>query len=154
MFSPEQLMHWVMIAGYIGVFGILFAETGLFIGFFLPGDSLLFIAGLLAGQGMFNILGLAGGGFIAAVLGYGLAYFFGAKLGDWLSHRADSFWFKKRYLVQAHDFYEKHGGKALVLGRLLPIIRTFVPIVAGMARMSWLRYGLWNLWPVIHLCFT
>lgn len=139
-------------AGYVGLTAIIFCETGLFLGFFLPGDSLLFAAGLLASQGMFNMPLLMGLLIIAAIAGYTLAYWIGSKFGHWLLKREDSIWFKKRYLIQAHEFYEKHGGKALILGRLLPIIRTFLPIVAGMASMTYRRYSFFNVIGALIWC--
>ncbi|MDF1655300.1 MAG: VTT domain-containing protein [Coxiellaceae bacterium] len=135
----------VMTIGFIGVIFIIFAETGLFLGFFLPGDSLLFAAGLLASQKYFDIHWLVFCVMLAAFIGYTLGYWFGAKLGGWLVTRPDRWYFKKHYLDDAHAFYNKHGGKALVLARLVPIIRTFVPIVAGMGKMNFLRYTIYNI---------
>ncbi len=140
-----DITQWVMTIGFAGVLFIVFAETGLFLGFFLPGDSLLFAAGVLAAKGFFSIGILIPSLIVTAVAGYALGYWFGAKLGHWLMRRNDSFWFKKKHLIKARDFYEKHGGKALILGRLLPIIRTFVPIVAGMTKMSYKKYSLYNV---------
>ncbi len=140
-----DIVQVTKVMGYFGLAGIIFCETGLFLGFFLPGDSLLFSAGLLASQGFFNIAWLLPLLFIAAVAGYGLAYWIGRRLGNWLLKKPDSLWYKKRYLDEAHNFYERHGGKALIIGRLMPIIRTFLPIVAGMARMSYSRYSLYNI---------
>lgn len=134
----------VMTLGFAGVIFIIFAETGLFLGFFLPGDSLLFAAGLLASQHVFNIQWLTASIIAAAFLGYTFGYWFGAKLGSWLVKQPDRWYFKRRYLDDAHAFYEKHGGKALLLARLVPIIRTFVPIVAGMGKMSFVRYTIYN----------
>ena len=88
----------------------------------------------------------------AAILGYGIAYWFGDKIGHWLLKRPDNFWFKRRYLIQAHEFYEKHGGKALILGRLMPIIRTFLPIVAGMAEMTHRRFTFFNIVGALIWC--
>ncbi len=135
----------VSTIGYIGILLIIFLETGLFFGFFLPGDSLLFAAGLLASRHVFDIRFLLPAAFVTAIVGYQLGYWIGKHLGRWLMKREDSFWFKKKYIDQAHDFYKKHGGKALIIGRLLPIIRTFVPIVAGMVKMSRQRYFLYNV---------
>lgn len=142
--SHINITEFVSTIGYIGVFFIIFAETGLFVGFFLPGDSLLFAAGLLASQHIFNIWLMVPIVIVMAILGYFVAYWFGEKLGGWLLKREDSFFFKKRYLYQASDFYKKHGGKALILGRLMPILRTFVPIVAGMAKMRYRNYVIYN----------
>ncbi|MDF1760719.1 MAG: VTT domain-containing protein [Coxiellaceae bacterium] len=135
----------VMTIGFVGVIFIIFAETGLFLGFFLPGDSLLFAAGLLASQNYFDVHWLVVCVMLAAFIGYMIGYWFGAKLGGWLVNRPDRWYFKKHYLDDAHAFYQKHGGKALVLARLVPIIRTFVPIVAGMGKMNLLRYTIYNI---------
>jgi membrane-associated protein len=132
-------------AGYVGLALIILCETGFFLGFFLPGDSLLFTAGLLAFQGLFNIFILIPLLIAAAIIGYAVAYWFGDKIGHWLLKRPDSLWFKRRYLIEAHAFYERHGGKALILGRLVPIVRTFLPIIAGMAEMSHRRYLFYNI---------
>jgi len=144
-FSHLNVIEWVGALGYTGLFIIVFLEMGLFFGFFLPGDSLVFAAGLLASKHVFNIWILIPSLIIIAILGYTLGYWFGDKLGHWLMKQKDSFWFKKRYVHQAHRFYEKHGGKALVFGRLVPIVRTFVPIVAGMAGMRYRSYFLYNV---------
>lgn len=138
----HNLMEWVVAIGYVGVLAVIFIETALFVGFFLPGDSLLFVVGFLCAQKIFNIWFFIPALITAAILGYLIAYWFGAKLGSWLLGRDDSFWFKKRYLFQARDFYAKHGGKALILGRLIPVLRTFVPIVAGIADMHY-GYYVW-----------
>lgn len=140
-----DITKWVQALGYVGILLIIFLETGVFLGFFLPGDSLLFAAGLLASQNIFNVWILIPLMIVTACAGYFLAYWFGEKLGKWLLNRKDSFLFKKKYLIQARKFYDKHGGKALILGRLVPILRTFVPIVAGMAKMRYRSYVLFNI---------
>lgn len=140
-----DLTQWITQIGVYAVIFIIFAETGLFLGFFLPGDSLLFTAGLLASQHLFSIYTLVFGSIVAAILGYALAYWIGAKLGRWMLTWKDRFWFKQRYLQEARVFYEKHGKLALILGRLLPIVRTFVPIVAGMVHMPARRYHFCNV---------
>src|SRR3990167_2805789 len=145
MLHTIDLTQWGSMLGYLGVLSVIFLETGLFLGFFLPGDSLLFTAGLLASQGLFNIWLLVSLVFIVAIAGYFLSYWYGEKFGFWLLKREDSLFFKKRYLLQAKAFYEKHGGKALILGRLMPIVRTFVPVVAGMAQMPYRRYVIFNI---------
>lgn len=143
--SHFNLNEWVSALGYAGLLIIVFVETGFFFGFFLPGDSLVFTAGILASKQIFNIWILVPSLVVIAILGYTFGYWFGDKLGAWLMRRKESFWFRKRYIQQAHAFYEKHGGKALVLGRLVPVVRTFAPIVAGMARMSYRSYFVYNV---------
>lgn len=131
--------------GYFAVWGATFAESGLFFGFFLPGDSLLFTAGLLASQDVFQIVPLAIGLVLAAILGDNVGYWTGRKLGMWLMRQPDSFFFKKKYLIQAQRFYEKHGGKTLILARFMPAIRTFAPIAAGIADMQYNRFFFNNI---------
>lgn len=140
-----DLAHWVHVIGYIGILIIIFAQTGLLLGFFFPGDSLLFTAGFLASQGYLHIGLLTVSVTITAILGYAVAYWLGKKIGHWLLRRPDKWYFKKRYLEQARTFYDKHGGKALILGRLVPVIRTFVPVVAGMTDMNVWRYNFYNI---------
>lgn len=122
--------------GYPGLVAIIFAETGLMLGFFLPGDSLLIAAGIFAQKGYFNITILCALLFIAASTGNIVGYYFGRHVGKRLFNRKDSLLFKKHYVVEAHKFYEEHGGKAIIIARFIPIIRTFAPIVAGIADME------------------
>ncbi len=147
-----DIIQLTRAAGYIGLTAIILCETGLFLGFFLPGDSLLFSAGLLASQQIFNIFLLTPLLIAAAIVGYAIAYWFGDKIGHWLLKRPDTFWFKRRYLTEAHAFYEKHGGKALIIGRLIPVVRTFLPIVAGMAEMTHRRFTLFNVIGALMWC--
>lgn len=135
----------VKTAGYIGMFFIIFAESGLLIGFFLPGDSLLFTAGFLASQGFIHIIPLALLTFTAAILGDNFGYAFGKKVGVKLFTREDSIIFHKDHLRRAEDFYEKYGGKTIVLARFLPVIRTFAPIVAGAGKMNYRQFFFYNL---------
>ncbi len=135
----------VKTAGYIGLFGIVFAESGLLIGFFLPGDSLLFTAGFLASQGFLNIWILGPLVFIAAILGDNVGYAFGKKVGPAIFTKENSFLFHKDHLTRARDFYEKHGGRTLVLARFLPVIRTFAPILAGVGRMKYGTFVFYNI---------
>ena len=128
--------------GYIGLFVIVFAESGLFIGFFLPGDSLLFTAGILASQGYLDIILLIPLLFIAAVLGDTFGYAFGRKVGPAIFHREDSWLFHKRHIESARMFYERHGSKTIVLARFMPIVRTFAPIVAGIGKMRYSTFLL------------
>lgn len=133
------------IGGYIIATAIIFAECGLLVGFFLPGDSLLFTVGILAGQGLFNVWILMGLLLVAAIVGVGVGYGVGAKWGRKLFQREDSHFFKQENLRKAELFYEKHGGKTIILARFIPIIRTFVPVVAGIGRMSLTKLILYNI---------
>jgi membrane-associated protein len=141
-FDIEKLIQSV---GYLGVFAIVFAESGLFFGVFLPGDSLLFTAGFLASQGYFSFPILVVGCFIAAVFGDNVGYAFGKKVGGKIFNREDSFWFHKKHLQTAEKFYEKHGGKTIILARFVPIVRTFAPIVAGVGNMKYESFLIYNL---------
>ncbi len=146
----EALLHLdiaslVESAGYLGLFAIIFAESGLFIGAFLPGDSVLFTAGFLASQGVLNIYYLSILMFIAAVLGDSVGYTFGHKIGKKLFKKEDSIFFNKKHLIRAHNFYEKHGGKAVTIARFLPVVRTFAPIVAGIGDMPYKRFFMYNV---------
>jgi len=138
----EQLIQHV---GYVGVFAIVFAESGLFFGFFLPGDSLLLTAGLLASRDLLSIVILIPVLFVGAVLGDTVGYWFGAKTGPRIFTREKSLLFKPKNLLAAKAFYEKHGGKTITLARFLPFIRTFAPIVAGAVQMQYRRFLLFNL---------
>ena len=131
--------------GYAGIFAIIFAESGLLFGFFLPGDSLLLTAGLLASRGILNEFILVPGLFVAAVLGDQVGYWFGAKTGPMIFNRENSLLFRRKNLLAAKAFYEKHGGKTVTLARFLPFIRTFAPIVAGAAEMNYKRFVMFNL---------
>lgn len=135
----------IKTVGYIGIFFIIFAESGLFFGFFLPGDTLLFSAGLLASQGYFEIAILILIIVLAAVLGDQIGYFFGRKFGPKIFNRDDSFYFKKRYVTDAENFYNKHGKKTVVLARFLPVIRTFIPILAGVGKMNYRIFITYNI---------
>lgn len=140
-----DLVQLIETVGYIGLFAIIFAESGLFFGFFLPGDSLLLTAGLLASRGVMNEFILVPGLFIAAVLGDTVGYWFGAKTGPRIFNRPNSFLFKRENLLKAKAFYEKHGGKTVTLARFIPVVRTFVPIVAGAAEMHYGRFLFFNV---------
>jgi len=131
--------------GYFGIFAIVFAESGLFFGCFLPGDSLLFMAGFLASQGLLSLPILLLGCFLAAVLGDSVGYAFGYKVGRKLFQKEDSWLFHKKNLLKTEEFYREHGVKTIVLARFIPIIRTFAPIIAGIAEMNYkvfLRYNI------------
>ncbi len=139
-----DLVQFITTVGYIGVFAIVFAESGLFFGFFLPGDSLLLTAGLLASRGVLNELILVPGIFIAAALGDSVGYWFGNKTGPHIFNRPSSLLFRRENLLKAKAFYDKHGGKTITLARFMPFIRTFVPIVAGAVSMNYRRFLLFN----------
>lgn len=134
----------IQSVGYIGLFLIVFSESGFF-GFFLPGDSLLFTAGFLASQGILNFFVVAFACFAAAVIGDSVGYWIGNKLGTRFLFKDNSRIFKKKYLDQTKNFYEKHGGKAIVLARFVPVVRTFVPLVAGVAQMEYGRFFFYNV---------
>lgn len=131
--------------GLLGIIAMVFAESGLLIGFFLPGDSMLFTAGFLASQGFFSISLLMALCFVAAVLGDNAGYMFGKRVGVKLFTREDSFLFHKKHLERASRFYELHGGKTLVLARFMPVVRTFVPILAGVGNMKYSVFFFYNM---------
>lgn len=145
LLKPEIFLHQLGPYALAGVSAIVFAESGLFFGFFLPGDSLLFTAGLLASQGFMSIVPLTLCAFVAAVLGDNVGYWFGHKVGPKIFAREDSLLFKKHHLEQAKAFYEKHGSKTIVLARFVPFVRTFAPIVAGAAQMHYSTFIAFNL---------
>jgi len=140
----KELVRW---AGYVGMTFIIFAETGLLVGFFLPGDSLLVTAGLFASQPEYKLNVYVLGGLLtaASIIGNAVGYWIGQLSGPRLFRREESLLFKPRYLKQAHEFYERHGGKTVVIARFMPIVRTFVPVVAGAAGMPHGRYTLYNV---------
>lgn len=140
-----DLTSFIQTVGYIGVFSIVFVESGLLVGFFLPGDSLLFTAGFLSSQGFFNIYLLTIGSFIAAVLGDSVGYFIGHRFGRRLFRKKESPLFHPDHLVRANDFYKKHGGKTIILARFMPFIRTFAPVVAGIADMNYSSFLMFNV---------
>lgn len=135
----------VQTLGMFGVVAIIFAESGLFFGFFLPGDSLLFTAGLLASQGYIDFWPLLLLCAAAAIFGDSVGYAFGRKVGPKLFVREDSKFFKKAYLERTRIFYEKHGKKTIILARFIPIIRTFAPILAGVGRMHYKTFVFYNI---------
>ncbi|MDB5029926.1 VTT domain-containing protein [Mucilaginibacter sp.] len=132
--------------GFYFLLIVVFAETGLFFGFFLPGDYLLFMAGLLCSSGMIDVsLGTLMVSVMAAgILGSYTGYWFGYRTGPMLFNKNDSLFFKKRYVIIAEEFYAKHGGMALVLGRFFPIIRTFAPIFAGVVKVEFKKFTIYN----------
>jgi len=130
--------------GYLGVFITLFLESGIVFGFFLPGDSLLFTAGLLASQHYLNLAVLIIVSIIAAILGNNAGYLTGKTLGKSLFSKKGSFWFSPRRIEEAHLFFEKRGSSSLILARFIPAIRTFVPIIAGVGKMSYPKFLTFN----------
>ncbi len=135
--------HLIQLFGYPGLTLIVFLETGAMV-FFLPGDSLLFMAGLFAGNGDLNIFYLWLLLIPAAVLGDAVSYFIGSRVGPALFNKPESRLFKPQHMKAAHDFYEKHGGKAIIMARFMPIVRTFVPVVAGIGKMPYQRFAMFN----------
>ena len=140
-----DLIALVKAAGYVGLFLIVFAESGLCVGFFLPGDSLLFTAGFLASQNYLDIIPLILITFSAAVLGDNFGYAFGKKVGPAIFKKDDSILFHKDHLRKSKVFYERYGGKAIIIARFLPIVRTFAPILAGVGEMRYSRFVFFNL---------
>ncbi len=144
----KNLIDPVTIITTVGLFGIItiiFAESGVFFGFFFPGDSLLFTAGIFAARGDLPLTGLLVGCAVAAILGDSFGYFFGKKAGIALFAREDSKFFKKKHVHRAQHFYEKHGTKTIVLARFIPIVRTFAPIVAGIGNMKYSTFVAYNI---------
>ena len=142
MIDLQQLLQTV---GYIGIFLIVFAESGLFFGFFLPGDSLLFTAGLLAARGFFNAPLLVLLCFVAAVTGDNVGYAFGRRVGPRIFTREDSRFFHKQHVERARTFYDKYGKKTILLARFVPFVRTFAPIVAGVGQMPYATFVFYNV---------
>lgn len=159
IFNPQ---FYIEHGGLWMILFIVFAETGLFAGFFLPGDALLFVTGIFSstdknGPGIVSsalfethnqwadlailliLISLAG------IIGNFVGYWFGKRSGPFLYHRKDTFFFKKKYLQQAHDFYEKNGGGAIIVARFVPFVRTFAPIVAGIVQMDWKKFAFYNI---------
>lgn len=140
-----DLIALIQTIGYLGIFAIVFAESGLFFGFFFPGDSLLFTAGLLASQGFLDVRVLVILAMLGAILGDSVGYWFGAKVGPKIFTREDSFFFHKRHVERTHNFYLKYGAKAVVLARFVPIVRTFTPILAGVGTMPYVTFLKFNI---------
>jgi membrane-associated protein len=136
---------WVRSGGILLVAAIVFAESGLLIGFFLPGDTLLFSAGLLASQGLISIDWLIIATIVAAIAGDNVGYSIGRRTGHRIFRKEDSLLFHKDHLVRAEKFYEAHGGKTVTLARFVPMVRTFAPIVAGVAKMPRQRFMAYNI---------
>jgi len=135
----------IAAAGYAVLILVVFAETGLAMGFFLPGDSLLVVAGIFAARGDLNVFVLLVTLFVAAVVGDAVGYYSGTKLGPKLFTRQKSLLFRPSHLEKAREFYEKYGGKTIIIARFVPIVRTFAPIVAGAARMPYRQFAMFNV---------
>ncbi|HET6512238.1 MAG TPA: VTT domain-containing protein [Candidatus Kapabacteria bacterium] len=147
LLSSEGMKDVIRNGGYIALFLIIFAETGLLIGFFLPGDSLLVTTGLLIATGvvdmniyLLNILLIA-----AAIIGDAVGYYIGKKMGQKLYEKPDGKIFKREHIIKTHEFYEKHGGKTIIIARFIPIVRTFAPVVAGAADMTYKKFATFNI---------
>jgi len=164
LINPEFYINLEIGGVPIGIYVVLFiifAETGLFAGFFLPGDSLLFLSGIYSTEllntiyvidtgnprltDFLNVTCVATLVALAGILGNTFGYWFGKKSGTYLYTKKDTFWFKKKYLIESKVFYEKHGGRAIIIARFLPIIRTFAPIIAGIVQMEPKRFGFYNV---------
>jgi membrane-associated protein len=173
LINPEFYINLEIGGVPIGIYVVLFiifAETGLFAGFFLPGDSLLFLSGIYStellntiyvintgSQGLtdfLNVTCVAALVAIAGIVGNTFGYWFGKKSGTYLYTKEDSFWFKKKYLIESKVFYEKHGGRAIIIARFLPIIRTFAPIIAGIVQMERKRFMFYNVISSIMWAFS
>jgi len=147
MIPGVDLIDFIQWGGVLAIALVIFAESGLLIGFFLPGDSLLFTAGFLTYTGLLhiNIHLLVAILFIAAIAGDNVGYTFGRRLGPRIFNKPDARLFKQSYVVQAQKFYDKHGGKTILLARFVPIVRTFAPLVAGVAKMKYRSFLMFNL---------
>ena len=142
LYNVPELIRW---GGMFGLILIVFAETGLMIGFFLPGDSLLVTAGLFAAKGDLNIVWLNVSLILAAIIGDAVGYWIGYRTGKALYSRPNSFFFRREHLIKTHEFYEKHGGKTIIIARFMPIFRTFAPVVAGAAEMTYRNFATYNI---------
>ena len=138
----EGIIRW---GGYFALAGIVFSETGLMVGFFLPGDSLLVTAGLFAAKGVLNIAILIPMLICCAVAGNATGYLIGRTIGPRLFKKEDSFLFKKKHLIKTQQFYEKHGGKTIILAQFIPVLRTFAQVVAGVAQMQYRKFFSFNV---------
>lgn len=143
--DPKNLIESMSPFGEIAVMAIVFAETGLLIGFFLPGDSLLFTAGLLANDGKLNIGMLLMGVFVAAVVGDQVGYQFGKRVGPSIFRKPDARLFRQEYVEHTKRFFDKHGPKTIVLARFVPVVRTFAPVLAGVGEMRWRAFASFNV---------
>ena len=149
LFDPDGLRELIRAGGSPLICAIVFVETGFFVGFFLPGDSLLVTAGILSAGGFIPLKGLLLPVLLCAIVGDQIGYWIGRSAGAALYRREDSFFFRRSHLQRAHDFYEKYGGRAVILARFVPIIRTFCPPVAGAAKMPYGRYVAFDIFGAI-----
>src|SRR5271163_4721292 len=148
--DPDRLIHLLSqvitgSAGYALLGAIVFAETGLLVGLFLPGDSLLFTVGVVAGAGQLDIVSICALLTIASVVGDQSGYFLGRRTGPAIFKRPDSLLFKQEYVTRTQDFYEKNGGKTLIYAKFVPIVRTFAPFMAGVGKMRYARFLSFNI---------
>jgi membrane-associated protein len=156
--TPERLIHLLstLLTGWLGyavLFGLVFAETGMLVGFFLPGDSLLFTVGVVCGAGQLNIALVNVLLVCAALLGDTAGYMLGRTVGPRLFHRPNSRIFRREHLERTHEFYEKHGGRTMIYAHFIPIIRTFAAFVAGVGRMNFARFISYDLFGVTGWVF-
>jgi len=157
--DPERLLLLLgtLFSGwlaYVFLFAIVFAETGLLVGFFLPGDSLLFTVGVVAGAGGLNIVLINVVLMAAAIIGDTVGYLLGRKAGTHIFNRPNSRFFRREHLIHTQEFYERHGGKTIVYARFIPIIRTFAPFVAGVGQMNYARFISYNVFGGIAWVFV
>jgi len=145
LYDPEGLKELIRSGGAPLICFIVFVETGFFVGFFLPGDSLLITAGIFAAAGVIPLKWLLAPVMLCAIVGDQIGYWIGRKLGPALYKKEDSLFFRRSHLQRAHEFYEKYGGRAVVLARFVPIVRTFCPPVTGAAQMPYSRYVLFDI---------
>lgn len=145
-FQNVYNLPWLIQTGGLTILiAIVFAETGLLIGFFLPGDSLLVTAGVFAAAGHLDIVWLNVSLMLAAIIGDAVGYQIGLRTGPKIFTREDSFFFRRSHLLKTHEFYERHGGKTIILARFIPVIRTFAPVVAGVGTMGYARFAAYNI---------
>ncbi len=142
LYNVPELIRW---GGLLVVILIIFSETGLMVGFFLPGDSLLVTAGVFAAGGLLNIYSLIPILMAAAVVGDATGYWIGRRAGQALYNRPNSFFFRREHLIKTHEFYERHGGKTIIIARFVPVVRTFAPVVAGAAGMTYRHFATYNV---------
>jgi len=147
----EEIITW---GGYVGLFAIIFSETGLLAGFFLPGDSLLVTAGLFAARGQLDIRILAPLLCVAAICGNASGYYIGLRAGHALYNRPQSRWFRRDHLIKTREFYEKYGGITIIMAQFMPFARTFAPVVAGVAEMKYRRFAMFNVVGAILWIFS